>query len=143
MSKRPHLNYGNLELHFKEDDKTPPRQLANIPLGELDEPITTGRELLAYLSKCLNKDRYAFRNRGRGSRKHATGFMRDLTIDQAERVAIYFQEKESVIKKEIFQRNRWKDRYQLNDAIRELSRRLYEHAEKYGDDVLILQKKEK
>ena len=142
MSKKPHLNYGNLELHFEQDDKTPPRQLASIPLGELDKPITTGRELLAYLSKCLNKDRYAFRNRGRGSRKKF-GNAYGISLDHAEWVAIYFQEKESVIKKEIFQRERWKDRYQLNDAIRELSRRLYEHAEKYGDDVLILQKKEK
>jgi len=141
MSKRPHLNYGNLELHFAQDDKTPPRQLASIPLGELDEPITTGRELLAYLSKCLNKDRYAFRNRGRGSRKKF-GNAYGISLNHAEWVAIYCEEKDSVVEKEIFQRERWKDRYQLNQTIRELSKRLYEHQQKYGDDVLIMQKKE-
>jgi hypothetical protein len=141
MSKKPYLNYGNLEWHFEQDDKTPPRQLASIPLGELDEPITTGRQLLAYLSKCLNKDRYAFRNRGRGSRKKF-GNAYGISLDHAEWVAIYCEEKDSVVEKEIFQRNRWKDRYQLNQTIRELSERLYEHQQKYGDDVLIMQKKE-
>lgn len=140
MSKEKYYSYGNLEWGYEKDDKTPARMLMTLPLGELDEPITTGRELLDFLGTCLNKDRYAFRNRGRGCRKHATGYTRDLTIDQAERVAIYFEEKESVIKKEIAQRQKCKDRAMINQKLRELSRELYEHQQKYGDDVLILQK---
>jgi hypothetical protein len=143
MSKEIYYNYGNLEWGYEKDDKTPARMLMTLPLGELDEPITTGRELLDFLGTCLNKDRYAFRNRGRGCRKHATGYTRDLTLDQAERVAVYFEEKESVIKKEIAQRQKARDRSMISQKLRELSRELHEHQQKYGDDVLIMQKKEK
>ena len=138
--KNKYLDYGNLATFFEKDESVPPRQLASIPLGDLEKPITNGRELLEYLSKCLNKDRYQFRNRGRGSRKeHGNAY--GIRLEHAEWVAIYFQEKESVVEKEIFQRKRWKDRYELHQIIYQLSKQLYDHQQTYGDDIEIEFKK--
>ena len=50
-----------------------------------------GKLFLSLLRKYANRDTIkVIKPRGRGSRKEATGYMKDLRLDQAERLAIYF-----------------------------------------------------
>ena len=50
-----------------------------------------GKLFVALLRKYANRDTIkVIKPRGRGSRKEATGYMKDLRLDQAERLAIYF-----------------------------------------------------
>ena len=37
--KNKYLDYGNLATFFEKDESVPPRQLASIPLGDLEKPI--------------------------------------------------------------------------------------------------------
>jgi len=138
--KKKYLELSNLVYAFEEDEGIPPNMLMTLPLGELDEPITNGRQLLKFISRHINKDRFKTKNRGRGSRKHASGFMKDLTMEQAERVAVYVEEKQSVLDREQRQIERWKDRHALSTIIQELSRKIYSHNLKYPDDISIVQK---
>ena len=50
-----------------------------------------GKLFVALLRKYANRDTIkVIKPRGRGSRKEATGYMKDLRLDQAERLHIYF-----------------------------------------------------
>ena len=50
-----------------------------------------GKLFVALLRKYANRDTIkVIKPGGRGSRKEATGYMKDLRLDQAERLAIYF-----------------------------------------------------
>ena len=50
----------NVEFLVDQNKKIPPKQILTLPLGKLDTPITTGRELLSYLEEHLNTKRYDF-----------------------------------------------------------------------------------
>ena len=131
----------NVEFLVDQNKKIPPKQILTLHLGKLDTPITTGRELLSYLEEHLNTKRYDFRKRGRGSRPR--GYVSDLPIDMAEKVAIYSNEKSRIAKLEQEFYAKERSRWQVCNAVFELKKRLKDHAERFENDFVIREKQKK
>lgn len=73
-----------------------------IPTGELDKPLTSGKEVYEWLMKTSrNTARYSYRGRGRGSRKNGPIGWRgentwnvSIPLAKSEKIALYVSESE-------------------------------------------------
>jgi len=136
--KQEYIDLGNFKLSVDANKKIPPNNVLKVPMGELEQPITTGKELLEMINQCLNKKRYKVRNRGRGSRKKY-GNSYGISLDHAEWVAVYVENKQEVLDLEKYQLDRMRSRYEVLRKLRELSKVIYEHQQEFGDDVVVEQ----
>jgi hypothetical protein len=137
--KQEYIDLGNFKLSVDPNKKIPPNNVLKVPMGELEQPITTGKELLEMINQCLNKERYKVRNRGRGSRKKY-GNAYGISLDHAEWVAVYVENKQEVLDLEKYQLDRMRSRYDVLRKLRELSKVVYEHQQEFGKDVVVEQK---
>ena len=137
--KQEYIDLGNFKLSVDPNKKIPPNNVLKVPMGELEQPITTGKELLEMINQCLNKERYKVRNRGRGSRKKY-GNAYGISLDHAEWVAVYVESKQEVLDLEKYQLDRMRSRYDVLRKLRELSKVVYEHQQEFGKDVVVEQK---
>ena len=136
--KQEYIDLGNFKLSVDPNKKIPPNNVLKVPMGELEQPITTGKELLEMINQCLNKERYKVRNRGRGSRKKY-GNAYGISLDHAEWVAVYVESKQEILDLEKYQLDRMRSRYDVLRKLRELSKVLYEHQQEFGNDVVVEQ----
>ena len=137
--KQEYIDLGNFKLSVDPNKKIPPNNVLKVPMGELEQPITTGKELLEMINQCLNKERYKVRNRGRGSRKKY-GNAYGISLDHAEWVAVYVENKQEILDLEKYQLDRMRSRYDVLRKLRELSKIVYEHQQEFGNDVVVEQK---
>jgi len=138
VKKQEYIDLGNFKLSVDPNKKIPPNNVLKVSMGELEQPITTGKELLEMINQCLNKERYKVRNRGRGSRKKY-GNAYGISLDHAEWVAVYLENKQEILDLEKYQLDRMRSRYDVLRKLRELSKVLYEHQQEFGNDVVVEQ----
>ena len=138
IKKQEYIDLGNFKLSVDSNKKIPPNNVLKVPMGELEQPITTGKELLEMINQCLNKERYKVRNRGRGSRKKY-GNSYGISLDHAEWVAVYLENKQEILDLEKYQLDRMRSRYSVLRKLRELSKIVYEHQQEFGNDVVVEQ----
>ena len=108
----------------------------DIPTGELDTPLTNGHEVLEFLMKVANKQRYQFKARGRGSRK-VYGNVRDLPIEHAEKIALYHQTRDHIAEKEHQERRRSRSAWDISRLLREVRIAIEDHNEYFDNDLEI------
>ena len=108
----------------------------DIPTGELDTPLTNGHEVLEFLMKVANKQRYQFKARGRGSRKQF-GSVYDLPIENAEKIALYHQTRDHIAEKEHQEQRRSKSAREINSLLEKIKYAIEDHNEYFDNDLEI------
>ena len=112
------------------------RNIFDIPTGELDTPLTNGHEVLEFLMKVANKQRYQFKARGRGSRKQF-GSVYDLPIKNAEKIALYHQTRDHIAEKEHQERRRSRSAWEISRLLRDVKSAIEDHNEYFDNDLEI------
>jgi len=90
-----------MSFTFKENNKFKHIRvnILDIPTQDLEKPLTSGLEVFEFIKEHTNKERYAIKGRGRGSRK-IHGNCRDLPIEHSEKIAFYVNERDHIREKE-------------------------------------------
>jgi len=127
-----------MKLKYKERNKHTHirNNIFDLPTGELEKPLRSGKEVFEFILKHANKDRYAFKGRGRGSRKvHGRGYMRDLPLEHSEKIALYVNQRERITQKEIEERARSKSAWEISWKLRDLEKLVNEHNLNFENDI--------
>ena len=127
-----------METKFKETKKFKHirTNTFDIPTGELEFPLTTGKEVFEFLMRHANKKRYQFKARGRGSRK-LYGNTYDLPVEHAETIALYHSTREHISFKEHQERRRSKSAYEIQRALSSIKIAVEQHNQAYENDLEI------
>jgi len=121
---------------FKENNKFKHIKIniLDIPTQELDKPLTSGLEVFEFIKEHTNKERYAIKGRGRGSRK-IHGNCRDLPIEHSEKIAFYVNERDHIREKEEREYERSKSAREISWKLRDVKRMIVEHNELFDNDI--------
>jgi len=121
---------------FKENNKFKHIRIniLDIPTQELDKPLTSGLEVFEFIKEHTNKERYAIKGRGRGSRK-IHGNCRDLPIEHSEKIAFYVDERNHIREKEEREYKRSKSAREISWKLRDVKRMIVEHNELFDNDI--------
>ena len=121
---------------FKENNKFKyiRANILDLPTQELDKPLTSGLEVFEFIKQHTNKERYAIKGRGRGSRK-IHGNQRDLPIEHSEKIAFYVNERGHIREKEEREYERRKSSGEISWKLRDVTRMIEEHNELFDNDI--------
>ena len=121
---------------FKEKNKFKHirANILDIPTQHLEKPLTSGLEVFEFIKEHTNKERYAIKGRGRGSRK-VHGNCRDLPIEHSEKIAFYVNERDHIREKEEREYERSKSSSEISWKLREVARMIEEHNELFDNDI--------
>ena len=125
-----------MSFTFKENNKFKHirANILDIPTQDLEKPLTSGLEVFEFIKEHTNKERYAIKGRGRGSRK-VYGNCRDLPIEHSEKIAFYVNERDHIIEKEQRENQRRKSSFEISWKLREVARMIEEHNELFDNDI--------
>ena len=129
-----------MKFNYKEKNKFKHirTNMFEIPTDELEKPLTNGREVFEFLLQHANKERYAFKGRGRGSRKvHGRGYFRDLPLEHSEKIALYVDQRWHISQKEKEERRRSKSATDITWKFKNLIKQINEHNEEFDNDLEI------
>ena len=121
---------------FKENNKFKHirANILDIPTQDLEKPLTSGLEVFEFIKEHTNKERYAIKGRGRGSRK-VHGTLRDLPIEHSEKIAFYVNERDHIREKEEREYKRSKSAREISWKLRDVKRMIVEHNELFDNDI--------
>tara|TARA_S200002703_G_scaffold76488_1_gene66143 strand:- start:183 stop:578 length:396 start_codon:yes stop_codon:yes gene_type:complete len=125
-----------MKLKYKERNKHTHirNNIFDLPTGELEKPLRSGKEVFEFILKHANKDRYAFKGRGRGSRKeHGNSY--GIRIEHAEKIALYVHQKDHITQKEQEERARGKSAWEIHWKLRDLEKLVNEHNLNFDNDI--------
>jgi len=125
-----------MSFTFKENNKFKHirANILDIPTQDLEKPLTSGLEVFEFIKEHTNKERYAIKGRGRGSRK-IHGNCRDLPIEHSEKIAFYVNERDHIREKEERENERSKSSSEISWKLREVARMIEEHNELFDNDI--------
>ena len=125
-----------MSFTFKENNKFKHirANILDIPTQDLEKPLTSGLEVFEFIKEHTNKERYAIKGRGRGSRK-VYGNCRDLPIEHSEKIAFYVNERKHIREKEQRENQRRKSPFEIFWKLREVARMIEEHNELFDNDI--------
>ncbi len=125
-----------MKLKIKEKNKFKHIRgnILDIPTGELETPLTNGHEVVKFLMKHANKERYQFKARGRGSRKKY-GNSYDLPVEHAEKIAVYHQTKERISFKEHQEKRRSKSAWEISRLLSDVKKIIQQHNQLFDNDL--------
>ena len=117
--------------------KSAPRNPLDIPTGPLDKPLTTGYEVFEWLkANAFLTTRYKFRGRARGVEWYDS-----KPLNEAERIALYIDEKPDYDSKVKAEHERLSDLQDIQDNMCNLSHSIRSYENIHGDEVVISFKK--
>ena len=125
-----------MSFTFKENNKFKHIRvnILDIPTQDLEKPLTSGLEVFEFIKEHTNKERYAIKGRGRGSRK-IHGNCRDLPIEHSEKIAFYVNERDHIREKEQRENQRRKSSFEISWKLRDVARMIEEHNELFDNDI--------
>lgn len=117
--------------------KSAPRNPLDIPTGPLDKPLTTGYEVFEWLkANAFLTTRYKFRGRARGPE-----WFDSKPLNEAERIALYIDEKPDYDSKVKAEHERLSDLQDIQDNMCNLSHSIRSYENIHGDEIVISFKK--
>ena len=111
--------------------KTAPRNPLDIPTGQLDKPLTNGYEVYQFImEKCRLTARYKFRGRPRGK-----GWYDSMPLEDAERIALYIDEKPDYSSKVKAERDRLGDLQEVKDTFNNFNNAVSYYENVHGEEI--------
>jgi len=117
--------------------KAAPRNPLDIPTGPLDKPLTNGYEVYEWLkANTFLTTRYKFRGRPRGKEWHDS-----KPLNEAERIALYIDEKDDYNRKMEAERDRLEHIQNVKDNFYNLNSSISSFETIYEEEVIVKTKR--